>query len=210
MNYEKDAKHKGMLALKEGTGLEQIYIGAEALKKELDAGIPVEDAIIQFYPLNPPRSSPKDWRKDPMRRSWTEQVLGDIQFYRNNGLDLTAKDAKGGPKNRLPAILQPLVPVVGAQAASKIAELPPDSQAAILEDELLGDAPEIDDENVAAMPAAIALDPAASDSAGTSVPEGAGADSANPQTAPVQPPAPPAPEQTDTAEETEIIDLNEL
>ena len=210
MNYEKDAKHKGMLALKEGTGLEQIYIGAEALKKELDAGTPVEDAIIQFYPLNPPHSSPKDWRKDPMRRSWTEQVLGDIQFYRNNGLDLTAKDAKGGSKNRLPAILQPLVPVVGAQAASKIAELPPDSQAAILEYELLGDVPEIDGENIAAMPAAIALDPAASDSAMTSVPEGASADSANPQTAPVQPPAPPAPEQTDTAEETEIIDLNEL
>lgn len=195
MNYEKDSKHKGMLALKEGTGLEQIFIGAEMLKKSLDAGTPTEDAIIQFYPLNPPHSSPKDWHMDPMRRSWVEQVLGDIQFYRNNGLDLTAKDAKGG--SRLPAILQPLVPIVGAQAASKIAELPPDSQAAILEDELLGapDSAEVaGDEPEGGSPANTTVE--ALDTTGTPAQEAQ--------------PAAPAAQQTDTAQDPEIVDLNNL
>lgn len=196
MNYEKDSKHKGMLALKEGTGLEQIFIGAEMLKKSLDAGTPTEDAIIQFYPLNPPHSSPKDWHMDPMRRSWVEQVLGDIQFYRNNGLDLTAKDAKGG--SRLPAILQPLVPIVGAQAASKIAELPPDSQAAILEDELLGapDSAEVagDEPEEGGSPANTTVE--ALDTTGTPAQEAQ--------------PAAPAAQQTDTAQDPEIVDLNNL
>ena len=201
MNYEKDSKHKGLLALHEGFGLEQIFLGAEILRKSLDAGTPIEDAIIQFYPVHPQRSAPKDWHKDPMRRSWTEQVLGDIQFYRNNGLDLAAKDSKGS-KNRLPAILQPLVPVVGAQAASKIAELPPDSQAAILDDELLGvaDSAEVaENEPEAESPTAAATE--ALDETEAPAQEQAPA-----PTAPEQP----APEKVDTADEPQIIDLNKL
>lgn len=133
LNYEKDPKHKGILALKEGTGLEQIFIGADIIRTELNSGTPLEEVLVQFYPINPPGSAPKDWRKDPMRHSWVEQVLGDVQFYRNNGLNLAIKDSHGS-KKRLPGILQPLVPVVGAQAASKIAEFPPDSQAILLEE----------------------------------------------------------------------------
>lgn len=136
INYEKDAKHKGLLALETGTGLEQIFIGAEMLRKSMDAAIPLEETLVKFYPINPPSSAPKNWRKDPMRRSWVEQVLGDVQFYSNNGLSLAKKELKGVSRNRLPAILQPLVPIVGAQAASKIVELPPDSQAAIIAEEL--------------------------------------------------------------------------
>lgn len=150
LNYEKDPKHKGILALKEGTGLEQIFIGAATIRKEVDAGTPLEDVLVQFYPLNPPSSAPKDWRKDPMRHSWVEQVLGDVQFYRNNGLNLAIKDNHGS-KRKLPAILQPLVPVVGAQAASKIAELPPDSQAILLEElENLPDDLELEDDSTQA------------------------------------------------------------
>ena len=204
MNYEKDSKHKGMLALREGTGLEQIFIGARMLREALDGGNALEDILVQFYPVHPPRSAPEDWRKDPMRRSWVEQVLGDIQFYRNNGLDLTVKDSKGG-RNRLPAILQPLVPVVGAQAASKIAELPADSQATILEDELLGVtdsalAAEGGLEEAPAGDAANPPEPTAAGEAGAAAPE---------QPAPEQP-ASPAPEKQDTAGEPEIIDLNKL
>ena len=204
MNYKKDSKHKGLLALHEGFGLEQIFLGAEILRKSLDTGLPVEDAVIQFYPLEPPHSAPKDWHKDPMRRSWVEQVLGDIQFYRNNGLDLSAKESKGS-KNRLPAILQPLVPVVGAQAASKIAELPPDSQAAILEDEALGmpDSTEATvNEPEGQTPTAAATD--ALDDTETQEQEQL------PATPAPEQPASPAPEKTDTAEEPEIIDLNKL
>lgn len=133
LNYEKDPKHKGLLALREGRGLEQIFIGADIIQKGMNDGTPLEETLVQFYPLNPPSSAPKDWRKDPMRHSWVEQVLGDIQFYRNNGLNLAIKENVPS-KRRLPAILQPLVPIVGAQAASKIAELPPDSQALLLEE----------------------------------------------------------------------------
>ena len=207
MNYEKDSKHKGMLALREGTGLEQIFIGARMLREALDGGNALEDILVQFYPVHPPRSAPEDWHKDPMRRSWVEQVLGDIQFYRNNGLDLTVKDSKGG-RNRLPAILQPLVPVVGAQAASKIAELPADSQATILEDELLGAtdsalAAEGGLEEAPAGDAANPPEPTAAGEAGAAAPE---------QPAPPAPeqPASPAPEKPDTAGEPEIIDLNKL
>lgn len=133
LNYEKDSKHKGILALKEGTGLEQIFIAAGIIRKEVNSGTPLEEVLVQFYPIDPPSSAPKDWHKDPMRHSWVEQVLGDVQFYRNNGLNLAIRDSHGS-KRRLPGILQPLVPVVGAQAASKIAELPPDSQSILLEE----------------------------------------------------------------------------
>ena len=208
VNYEKDAKHKGMLALREGTGLEQIFIGAKMLREALDGGNTLEDILVQFYPVHPPRSAPEDWRKDPMRRSWVEQVLGDIQFYRNNGLDLTVKDSKGG-RNRLPAILQPLVPIVGAQAASKIAELPADSQAIILEDETLGmpDSAFIaGSEQEEAKPGAAAspTEPTAPENA-----EAAAQEQAPATPAPEQP-ASHAPEKPDTADEPEIIDLNKL
>ena len=107
-----------------------------------------------------------------------------------------------GSKNRLPAILQPLVPVVGAQAASKIAELPPDSQAAILDDELLGvaDSAEVaENEPEAESPTAAATE--ALDETEAPAQEQAPA-----PTAPEQP----APEKVDTADEPQIIDLNKL
>lgn len=136
MNYEKDPNHKGFLALESGFGIEQIFVGAEMLRKAMDAAVPLEETLVKFYPLNLTSTANKDWHKDPMRRSWVEQVLGEVQFYSNNGLNLNTGNLKSGGRSRLPAILQPLVPIVGAQAASKIVELPPDSQVAILTEEM--------------------------------------------------------------------------
>lgn len=198
LNYEKDSKHKGILALKNGTGLEQIFIGADIIRTGLNSGTPLEEILVQFYPVDPPSSAPKDWHKDPMRHSWVEQVLGDVQFYRNNGLNIAISDTHG-TKKRLPGILLPLVPVVGAQAASKIAELPPDSQAILLEElESLPDDLEIEEDSTQAFEDSLETLPKESPVANPEVENN------------TDQPAESKPEQDETEPETEIIDLNKL
>lgn len=81
---QKDAH--GILALEEGEGLQQIYIGAERLSKLLQVGISQENAIATFYPDPEIGAKPENWHKSPLTKSWVDQVLNDMQFYRTNGL----------------------------------------------------------------------------------------------------------------------------
>ena len=81
---QKDAH--GILALEEGEGLEQIFIGADRLSKQLRVGISQENAIATFYPEPEIGAKPENWHKSPLTKSWVDQVLSDVQFYRANGL----------------------------------------------------------------------------------------------------------------------------
>ncbi len=81
---QKDAH--GILALEEGEGLEQIFIGADRLSKQLRVGISQENAIATFYPEPEIGAKPENWHKSPLTKSWVDQVLSDIQFYRANGM----------------------------------------------------------------------------------------------------------------------------
>ena len=81
---QKDAH--GILALEEGKGLEQIFIGADRLSKQLRVGISQENAIATFYPEPEIGAKPENWHKSPLTKSWVDQVLSDVQFYRANGL----------------------------------------------------------------------------------------------------------------------------
>lgn len=81
---QKDAH--GILALEEGEGLEQIFIGADRLSKQLRVGISQENAIATFYPEPEIGAKPENWHKSPLTRSWVDQVLSDVQFYRANGV----------------------------------------------------------------------------------------------------------------------------
>ena len=81
---QKDAH--GILALEKGEGLEQIFIGADRLSKQLRVGISQENAIATFYPEPEIGAKPENWHKSPLTKSWVDQVLSDIQFYRANGL----------------------------------------------------------------------------------------------------------------------------
>ena len=81
---QKDAK--GLLALHQGEGLEQIFIGAERLSKMFQVGISQENAIAAFYPDPEIDAKPENWNKSPLTKSWVNQVLSDMEFYRDNGL----------------------------------------------------------------------------------------------------------------------------
>ena len=81
---QKDAH--GILALEKGEGLEQIFIGADRLSKQLRVGISQENAIATFYPEPEIGAKPENWHKSPLTKSWVDQVLSDVQFYRANGL----------------------------------------------------------------------------------------------------------------------------
>ena len=81
---QKDAK--GLLALHQGDGLEQVYIGAERLGKMLQVGISQENAIASFYPDPEIGAKPEHWSKSPLTKSWVGQVMSDVDFYRQNGL----------------------------------------------------------------------------------------------------------------------------
>jgi len=76
----------GILALDRGEGLEQIFIGAERLDKLLQVGISRENAIATFYPDPEIDAKPENWSQSPLTKSWVDQVLADMQFYRTNGL----------------------------------------------------------------------------------------------------------------------------
>ena len=81
---QKDAK--GLLALHQGDGLEQVYIGAERLGKMLQVGISQENAVASFYPDPEIGAKPEHWNKSPLTKSWVGQVMSDVDFYRQNGL----------------------------------------------------------------------------------------------------------------------------
>ena len=77
---------EGLLALDSGTGLSQIYTGASLLAAYLQQEKTVEDAVAQLYPVRERGSLHEEWRNNPLKQSWIEEVLKDVPYYRNNGL----------------------------------------------------------------------------------------------------------------------------
>lgn len=86
MNFEDRKKNTGLLALDSGEGIEQIPIAAHLLKNYISILPTLEDAIANFMPDKDFRNNKLNWKKDPLRRTWIEQVLTDVQFYHNNKL----------------------------------------------------------------------------------------------------------------------------
>ena len=80
---------RGILLLTEGNGLEQIHIGAERLGKLLNVGISRENAIATFYPDYGIGDKPENWKQSPLAKSWVNQVLSDVTYYRENGLHIS-------------------------------------------------------------------------------------------------------------------------
>lgn len=85
-DYSGKQDAKGILALQEGDGLEQVHLGAQRLSKLLQMGFSTENAIATFYPEPSLDTKPDNWHKSPLIKSWVDQVLEDVQFYRENGL----------------------------------------------------------------------------------------------------------------------------
>ena len=88
-NHEGSNRERGLLAIESGYGLEQIFAGARELKAVLDSAQNTEDAVAAFYPLRDMQGLNSEWRKNPSRSRWVEEVLADVPFYRNNGLQIT-------------------------------------------------------------------------------------------------------------------------
>ena len=86
-SYRGRKDSKGILSLKEGEGIEQIFIGAERLGKMLQVGVSQENAVATFYPDPEINSKPENWSKSPLTKSWVDQVLSDVEFYHANGLN---------------------------------------------------------------------------------------------------------------------------
>ena len=85
-NFRGQKDSKGLLALKEGEGLDQVFMGAERLGKMLQVGVSQENAVATFYPDPEINSKPENWSKSPLTKSWVDQVLSDVEFYHANGL----------------------------------------------------------------------------------------------------------------------------
>ena len=85
-NYEASNREKGLLALDSGEGLEQIFIGAQKLKVALDTAKTTEDAVATFYPIHDMQTMHSEWRKSPLKSSWVDEVLKDVQYYKANGV----------------------------------------------------------------------------------------------------------------------------
>lgn len=85
-DYRGQKDSHGLLALDDGEGLQQIYIGAERLSKLLKVGISQENAIATFYPDPEIGAKPENWNQSPLTKSWVDQVMADIQFYKANGM----------------------------------------------------------------------------------------------------------------------------
>lgn len=85
-NYEGDNREKGLLALDSGNGLEQIFIGAKKLREALDSSKSTEDAVAAFYPIHDMQTMHSEWRKSPLKSSWVDEVLSDVQYYKANGV----------------------------------------------------------------------------------------------------------------------------
>ena len=77
---------EGLLALDSGTGLSQVYAGAALLAAYLQREKTVEDAVAQLYPVRERGSLHEEWRNNPLKQSWIEEVLKDVPYYRANGL----------------------------------------------------------------------------------------------------------------------------
>ncbi|MBR4398341.1 MAG: hypothetical protein IKT05_04045 [Fibrobacter sp.] len=86
-SYRGRKDSKGILSLKEGEGIQQIFIGAERLSKMLQVGVSQENAIATFYPDPEINSKPENWSKSPLTKSWVDQVLSDVEYYHTNGLN---------------------------------------------------------------------------------------------------------------------------
>ena len=85
-DYRGQKDSHGLLALDDGEGLQQIYIGAERLSKLLQVGISQENAIATFYPDPEIGAKPENWNQSPLTKSWVDQVMADVQFYKANGM----------------------------------------------------------------------------------------------------------------------------
>jgi prephenate dehydratase len=63
--------------------------GVGAVASELAAALSqektVEDAVAQMYPRER-GSLHEEWRNNPLKQSWIEEVLKDVPYYRANGL----------------------------------------------------------------------------------------------------------------------------
>lgn len=86
-SYRGRKDSRGILSLKEGEGIEQIFIGAERLGKMFQVGVSQENAVATFYPDPEINSKPENWSKSPLTKSWVDQVLSDVEFYHANGLN---------------------------------------------------------------------------------------------------------------------------
>ena len=85
-NYKASKREKGLLALDSGEGLEQIFIGARKLRIALDTVQNTEDAVAAFYPIHDMQTMHSEWRKSPLKSSWVNEVLKDVQYYKANGI----------------------------------------------------------------------------------------------------------------------------
>lgn len=66
-------------------GLNQVFAGARHLSKQLKV-LGTENAIATFYPERGMDYPDASWTKSPLIKSWVDQVLEDVEFYRNNGI----------------------------------------------------------------------------------------------------------------------------
>lgn len=87
-DYKGAKDRRGLLLLKEGEGMEQVSLAAQRLQKQLQVGISRENAIATFYPDYGIGDKPENWKQSPLAKNWVDQVLADVQYYRNNGLSL--------------------------------------------------------------------------------------------------------------------------
>ena len=92
----------GLLALDSGEGLQQVYIGARLLSRSLRQEGGKEDAVMAFYPVRERGNIHEEWRNNPLKQSWLEEVLKDVSFYRENGLMPVMEDSLG-VENEVPS-----------------------------------------------------------------------------------------------------------
>ena len=84
---------EGLLALDSGDGLQQVYMGAVLLSRSLRQSGSKEDAVMAFYPVRERGTFHEEWRNNPLKQSWLEEVLKDVSFYRENGLMPVMEDS---------------------------------------------------------------------------------------------------------------------
>ena len=92
----------GLLALDSGKGLEQVYLGASLLSRALKQEKSREDALVLFYPVRERGTIHEEWRNNPLKQSWIEEVLKDVAYYRENGLMQVMVDSLSAEDEVLP------------------------------------------------------------------------------------------------------------
>ena len=85
---------KGLLALDSVEGLGQLYVGAELLAAFLRQEKTVEDAVAQMNPMRERGTFHEEWRNNPLKQSWIDEVLKDVPYYRENGLVLDSVEKR--------------------------------------------------------------------------------------------------------------------